>query len=256
MTAGVHGNLYAGLRCACAALLLTGLVAPSDLHAQAGATVAGTVTDAQGLALPGATVELSTSDGDFVASAVTDGAGAFSVDGVTPGEYVVAASLLGFRRHVEPVTAGSGGTEFVAITLAVGSFAQEVRVSALMPEVATELVSPASEIERRVAQDLAQSLRSHAGVTALRRGAINLDPSVRGLYAEQIGVFVDGTRTFAAGPARMDSALSHISPHALQSLRVVRGPYALTWGAGTLSAIQGILRDEIDPEIEVVSATL
>ena len=36
----------------------------------------------------------------------------------------------------------------------------------------------------------------------------------------------------------MDSALSHISPHALQSLRVVRGPYALTWGAGTLSAIQ------------------
>ena len=238
MTAGVHENRYAGLRCACAALLLTGLVAPSDLHAQSGATVAGTVTDAQGLALPGATVELSTSDGDFVASAVTDGAGAFSVDGITPGEYVVAASLLGFRRHVEPVTAGSGGTEFVAITLAVGSFAQEVRVSALMPEVATELVSPASEIERRVAQDLAQSLRSHAGVTALRRGAINLDPSVRGLYAEQIGVFVDGTRTFAAGPARMDSALSHISPHALQSLRVVRGPYALTWGAGTLSAIQ------------------
>ena len=82
------------------------------------------------------------------------------------------------------------------------------------------------------------ALRSHPGVTALRRGAINLDPSVRGLYAEQIGVFVDGTRTFAAGPARMDSALSHVSPHALQSLRVVRGPYALTWGAGTLSAVQ------------------
>ena len=36
----------------------------------------------------------------------------------------------------------------------------------------------------------------------------------------------------------MDSGLSHISPHALQSLRVVRGPYALTWGAGTLSAIR------------------
>ena len=59
MTAGVHGKLYAGLRCACAALLLTGLVAPSHLHAQGGATVAGTVTDAQGLALPGATVELA-----------------------------------------------------------------------------------------------------------------------------------------------------------------------------------------------------
>ncbi len=238
MRVGTHGNVYAGRRCACLAFLLAGLLGPPGLHAQGGAAVSGAVTDAQGLALPGATVELSTAAGDFVASVVTDGAGAFSIDGVMPGEYVVAASLLGFRRHAEPVTVGTGGTGPVAITLEVGSFSQEVRVSALMPEVATELVSPASEIERRVAQDLAQSLRSHAGVTALRRGAINLDPSVRGLYAEQIGVFVDGTRTFAAGPARMDSALSHISPHALQSLRVVRGPYALTWGAGTLSAIQ------------------
>ena len=238
MKVEVYGNVHAGLCCACAAFLLAGLVTPRDVHAQDGATVAGAVTDAQGLALPGATVELSTAGGDFVASAVTDRAGSFSVDGVAPGDYILAASLLGFRRHAEPVTVGFGGTAPVAITLEVGSFSQEVRVSALMPEVATELVSPASEIERRVAQDLAQSLRSHAGVTALRRGAINLDPSVRGLYAEQIGVFVDGTRTFAAGPARMDSALSHISPHALQSLRVVRGPYALTWGAGTLSAIQ------------------
>ena len=197
----------------------------------------GSVTDAQGLALPGAAVVLQTAEGVFVASAVTDRAGAFALDAVPAGDYVLAASLLGFSPHEEPVAAGGGGVD-VAITLEVGSFAQEVSVSALMPEVATELVAPASEIERRVVQDLAQSLRSHPGVTALRRGAINLDPSVRGLYAEQIGVFVDGTRTFAAGPARMDSALSHISPHALQSLRVVRGPYALTWGAGTLSAVQ------------------
>ena len=238
MTTGVRGDPRAGLRHVCAAFLLTGLFASPNPHAQEGATLAGVVTDAQGLALPGTTVELSTAGGDFVASAVTDRTGSFSVGRVTPGEYVLAASLLGFRTHAEPVTIGSGGTGPVAVALEVGSFSQEVRVSALMPELATELVSPASEIERRVAQDLAQSLRGHAGVTALRRGAINLDPSIRGLYAEQIGVFVDGTRTFAAGPARMDSALSHISPHALQSLRVVRGPYALTWGAGTLSAIQ------------------
>ena len=199
--------------------------------------MSGSVTDAQGLALPGVAVVLHTAERDFVASTVTDRAGAFALDGVPAGDYVLAASLLGFSPHEEPVAAGPRGVD-VAVTLEVGAFAQAVSVSALMPEVATELVAPASEIERRVVQDLAQSLRSHPGVTALRRGAINLDPSVRGLYAEQIGVFVDGTRTFAAGPARMDSALSHVSPHALQSLRVVRGPYALTWGAGALSAVQ------------------
>ncbi len=217
-------------------LLLFGLLVPAA-QAQEAATVGGSVADAQGLALPGVAVVLRAPGGAFVASAVTDRSGAFGIAGVVAGEYVLAASLLGFAPYEEPLTVGPGGAR-AAITLEVGGFAQEVRVTALMPELATELVTPASAIERRVAQDLAQSLRSHAGVTAVRRGSINLDPSVRGLYAEQIGVFVDGTRIFAAGPARMDSALSHISPHALQSLRVVRGPYALTWGAGALSAIQ------------------
>ena len=207
-------------------------------HAQDAGPVTGSVTDAQGLALPGATIVLRTAERVFVASTVTDRAGGFALADVPAGDYLLAASLLGFAPREEPVTAGSAGADGVAVTLEVGAFSQEVRVTALMPEVATELAIPAAAIERRVARDLAQSLRGHAGVTALRRGAINLDPSVRGLYAEQIGVFVDGTRTFAAGPARMDSALSHVSPHALRSLRVVRGPYALTWGAGTLSAIQ------------------
>ena len=219
------------------ALLLMNPAPAAGLRAQERGRVTGSVTDAQGLALPGATVVLRTTGRVFVASAVTDRTGGFTLDRVPAGDYLLAASLLGFSMHEERVSAGPGVVD-VAIALDVGSFAQEVSVTALMPELATELVTPASDIERRVAQDLAQSLRSHAGVTAVRRGAINLDPSIRGLYAEQIGVFVDGTRTFAAGPARMDSALSHISPHALQSLRVVRGPYALTWGAGTLSAIQ------------------
>ena len=234
----VCGGMRAGARGLCTAFLVVGLTAPVDLYAQDADSVTGSVTDAQGLALPGATIVLRTDGRAFVASAVTDRAGGFVLAGIPAGEYVLAASLLGFETHEEAITAGDGTVD-VAVTLDVGSFAQEVTVTALMPELlATELVAPASEIERRVAQDLALSLRSHAGVTAVRRGSINLDPSIRGLYAEQIGVFVDGTRTFAAGPARMDSALSHISPHALQSLRVVRGPYALTWGAGTLSAIQ------------------
>jgi iron complex outermembrane receptor protein len=36
----------------------------------------------------------------------------------------------------------------------------------------------------------------------------------------------------------MDSDVSHVSPNQIQSVRVVKGPYALTWGAGALSALQ------------------
>ena len=43
---------------------------------------------------------------------------------------------------------------------------------------------------------------------------------------------------FPAGPARMDSPLTHLDPSAVRSIEVVKGPYALTWGPGNLAAIR------------------
>ena len=209
---------------------------PNAARAQSG-DVTGSVVDAQGLALPGVLIEIRTGDGDRAGSGVTDRNGAFTVARIEAGAYRLTADLIGFETYEATIDVGPDGAD-VAATLAIRPFSQALTVTGMMPDVATEQVVPARRIEQRVAQDLALSLREQPGVTALRRGAVNLDPAVRGLYAEQIGVFVDGTRTFAAGPARMDSGLSHVSPHALQSVRVVRGPFALTWGAGTLSAIR------------------
>ena len=155
-------------RCLTTALLLSSLLAlPEAAHAQT--SVSGTVSDLQGLPLPGGTVLLRSETGQFVASAVTNREGRFAFPDIAEGTYVVEATLLGFATSETSVVTGSGAP--VAVTLEVGAFAQEVTVSALMPELATELVATVSEIERRVTQDLAQSLRSHAGVTALRRGA-------------------------------------------------------------------------------------
>jgi len=105
-------------------------------------------------------------------------------------------------------------------------------------EVVTEQEIPLRRLDERGVADLAEGLRDELALSASRRGPVNLDPSVRGLQEGQVAVLVDGTRTFAAGPGRMDSDLAHVSPHAIQTLRVVKGPYALTWGAGALSAIR------------------
>lgn len=112
----------------------------------------------------------------------------------------------------------------------------KVTVTSTLPELSVEETSGATLAERGQS-DLAAALRDSSGLSATRRGPINLDPTLRGLQEGQIAITVDGTRTFAAGPARMDSALSHISPHALDRIAVVKGPYALVWGAGALSAI-------------------
>ena len=114
----------------------------------------------------------------------------------------------------------------------------EITVTATNPDMVGLEEIDTRGIERRAAEDLVEALRYESGVSAVRRGSINLDPTIRGLQETQVGVFVDGTRTFAAGPARMDSGLSHVSPQSAQNIQVVKGPYALTWGSGAMSAIQ------------------
>ena len=205
--------------------------------AQDAVDISGVVGDPQGLVLPGVSIELRTPAGALVASTTSDGQGQFALRVNTPGQYVIAARLLGFTTYSQPVDARQA-VDDLRITLDVGAFEQEVVVTASMPEVETVAILPAGQMERRAAQDVAGYLRSEPGIGAVRRGSINLEPTVRGLYEAQMGVFVDGTRTFAAGPARMDSELSHVSPHMLQSVQLVKGPYALTWGNGTLSSLR------------------
>ena len=85
--------------------------------------------------------------------------------------------------------------------------------------------------------DLAAALRDEPGVSAVRRGPINLDPQVRGAREAELAILVDGTRTFGAGPGGMDSPLSHVNPHGIDRVRLLKGPYALTHGAGAFAAI-------------------
>jgi len=113
----------------------------------------------------------------------------------------------------------------------------EIEVTSTVLKIATELDLAGDELEAAAKSDLVETLREVPGLAGLRRGPVNLDPIVRGLQETQVATFVDGTRTFAAGPARMDSGLSHVDTHGVANVRVVKGPYALTWGAGTLSAI-------------------
>jgi iron complex outermembrane receptor protein len=120
---------------------------------------------------------------------------------------------------------------------AEAEFSQEIVVMSTHPELPASSEISGEQVRSGASKDLAGALREQPGLDAASRGPMNLDPNVRGLVETQLGTFVDGTRLFAAGPARMDTEISHVSPQMVERLRVVKGPYALTWGAGTLGAI-------------------
>jgi iron complex outermembrane receptor protein len=204
-----------------------------------GLELAGTVVDPQGRPLADATVTVAhpanahTTAKPLVRS--TDERGRFSVRGLAPGAYQVVVKVSGFRTETRPVDLSSSTTT-MTIVLSLETIEQRVTVTA--PPRAGEQMVAGRTLSSANGQDVAAALDQVPGVSAMRRGSINEDPLIRGLSETELGAFVDGTRTFAAGPARMDSGISHASPHDVEHVRIVKGPYALTSGAGAMSAIE------------------
>jgi len=205
-------------------------------HAQEALSLEGRVEDSTGAAIMNATVSIGSVDGAHEATVVTDARGAFHFDALSAGAYVLTADAIGFAES--ELTVELPVSEPLSVRLDLATFVQEVTVRASMPELALEVEVEGRRLEDQVAQDVGDFMRQQPSNYSVRRGAINLDPTVRGLQESEVAMFVDGTRTFAAGPARMDSDISHVSPHAVQSIRIVKGPYALSWGAGAMSAVQ------------------
>lgn len=90
--------------------------------------IAGTVTDQNGAAVPGATVTVSGPLGEKTAT--TDGNGLFRVDSLIPGTYNVKVSNTGFKTtSVEAVTVLVGKDQTLAIKLEPGEVTATVTVT-------------------------------------------------------------------------------------------------------------------------------
>lgn len=95
--------------------------------------LAGTVTDAQGRSIPGATVRV-TRNGARVSETTTDGNGRYRISTLSPGAYELNVSLSGFRPVTFSNVEVSGGMETVMnAALQVGGMSETVAVSAAPP---------------------------------------------------------------------------------------------------------------------------
>ena len=103
--------------------LLAGL-SPANLHAQAGSTgtLTGHVRGPGGVSVPGATVVLTNPQSGERKATWTDEAGNYVFNGLTPGNYKLEASLVGFRTDVrEPIPVTEGKTLKVNVALMIST---------------------------------------------------------------------------------------------------------------------------------------
>ena len=215
--------------------ILTGVFAPAA--AQETGVMAGTVSDAStGERLPGANITLAGRD---TLGATTDTDGVFVLAGVPAGKRELRVTFVGYQTSSRSVTVVAGDTTRMSIVLNPRTTVLEgIEVAALSPDLRPEDQMEEVEVREANPRDSGELLRNLPGIEAVRRGPVGLDPVVRGLRESEVGMYLDGSRIFPGGPARMDSPLSHLDPSFVKSINVVKGPYALTWGAGNLSAIR------------------
>ena len=103
------------------------------------ATFHGKIADPTGALIPGATITISNSKGQTVATAKADAAGNYEAHAPAPGTYSVTATFQGFAPFVSQGIAVTGGqVKRIDITMAIQAAQQTVTVSDETPTVSVE----------------------------------------------------------------------------------------------------------------------
>jgi hypothetical protein len=184
--------------CVCGLLLL-----PAPAGAQGGGSISGQVTDATGGVLPGVTATAaSPALIEGVITAVTDGAGRFTIINLRPGDYTVTFTLVGFGTVVrEGIQLAGDATANVSVALTVGALEESVTVTGTSPLVDVQQVRRQAVISRELLTNLPnpRTLEARAllvpGVRNTGLGAGQGRPTVHGSETGDALTYNDGMRT-------------------------------------------------------------
>lgn len=201
----------------------------------------GTVTDASGAILPGATVNITNKQTGKVFTAVSGGDGVYRVLDLEPGRYSVRFELSGFTvSEVPDVNLLLGKTLTVDSRLRVGGIEEAVSVVAESPLIDTKSTTiahnvTAEEFDRipkgRTFQNLALSSPS------VNAGEIEGGFQVNGASGAENAFTIDGvvTNSLVDGRSRQDAVFEY-----LQEVQVKTGGISAEYGGalgGVISAV-------------------
>jgi hypothetical protein len=129
--------------------VFVGLFWVSDAGAQVTtATIVGTITDTSSAALPGATVIARNVDTGFTRTVPTNEAGAYRLEFLPIGSYVVEVSLSGFKTWTRSaIVLRVNDTVRVDTSLSIGGLAEIVTVEGVAPDVNTSTAEIARTID-------------------------------------------------------------------------------------------------------------
>ena len=225
------------------ALLSALMVAvPGAAQEQRGA-IEGTVLDAQGAVIPGATVAALHLGQGATVSTVTDASGVFRFPALAPGYYDVTASLPGFTTFkFERVEVLLGQIKRLSFVLEIAAIAEQVQVSASSPLVDTRQSARVFSL-RQDTIDLLPKGRDFTSLVSQAPGA-NQEPKLGGLSIDGASA---AENRFIVNGIETTNLLTGVSGHAVlpefvDELQVKSSGYTAEYGGSTGGVINVVTK--------------
>ena len=180
-------------------------------------SVRGTVQDGSGAVLPNADVTLHSEGENNDRISKSDGTGAFSIENVKPGQYVIHANLDGFSETVmRGISLDARQNLRLTVTMAIASQTTTVEVSASADQINSE---NAAIGDSKSNLEITQLPLNNRATTTSPLGALGLSPNVQtdssgnialgGASSSMVNFSVDGIST---ANVRQNGALQDAYP--------------------------------------------
>jgi hypothetical protein len=208
-------------------------------------TILGTVVDAQGSLIVGASVTVTSEGTGEQRQATTDGTGGFSFPGLQPGNYTLRVESKGFQTYQRKgiVLTASQRLPVGNIQMNVGSVSETVTVTAEAAVVSTASAEGSADLNSRQIETIAQRGRNVASyltllpgvsTSALENEALNTQeigsvlPNVGGIRNTSISIGMDGMSGQDNGTS--STYTTSESPESVAEVKVLLSNYQAEYG--------------------------
>ncbi|WP_321475491.1 TonB-dependent receptor [uncultured Paludibaculum sp.] len=218
-------------------------------------SLSGHVLDPSAAAVPGATVRLYNRDSSFLRTAVADAQGAYRLDDVPAGEFLLEGRTGGLDQvSAVSVTVEPGKDQTVDLKLDIRGLASRVLVTATANPVSTAEsgkamdVVDSGEMARRQVITFPEAIKLTAGLRVQQLGGPGSFTRIltRGLRATDTGVLIDGMRLRDPASVQGDATafLGDMQLIATDRVEVLRGLGSSLYGTNATAGVINMVTDQ------------
>jgi hypothetical protein len=210
------------------AAVCTLAVSPAAAQITTG-TIGGSVRDAQGAIVPGATVTLVNPVRNTTTDTQTNNAGDFVFPNVTAGTYTVRVTMDGFKTSERPNVVLSPGDRLLVptLTIEVGTLTETVTVQAESPIIQASSGERSFAIAKESVENLPISNRGFAGLASLAPGVASGNNPARIGGGGQNNIMMDGISTMDTGN---NGILLQMNVESIAEVKVLTSSYQAEYG--------------------------